>query len=386
MSVIANLDINLRGETANLDGALGKAEGGVAKFAESVGKTGANLSGALSFLTGAGVSKIADSLDSSGSQITSWAAGIGGVIGALFGGVGAPIGAAIGTAFGAAVDSVKGSLTTAYEEIKALAQPLIDTVSEAFQAVADALLTFFKPIYRFVKEMFDGTFFLIGEVFSVIAEAIKPVWEWVQRLLTKWTELSDQWPNGGEVAIKAFKRVGQAVGYVIDAFRFLAGAASRAAGKIVEVLGPPVLAVLRDVAHALSRVFPDSFGGTFFENISKEFDKMSAKADGVGKKMQAWGKVQMSSFGQTSKTIGAWFDGVLERFRNRKPKEALGEDVQSKGTTAVERGSLAAYKLITGTQGDKMYKVANEQLVELRKLVDEARKKKPGTGLGKGKL
>jgi hypothetical protein len=50
----------------------------------------------------------------------------------------------------------------------------------------------------------------------------------------------------------------------------------------------------------------------------------------------------------------------------------------SKENGAVERGSMEAFKIIAGDQGDKMFKVANEQRALLAKILEEQRKKRKG--------
>jgi hypothetical protein len=68
-------------------------------------------------------------------------------------------------------------------------------------------------------------------------------------------------------------------------------------------------------------------------------------------------------------------------------KKALGVDKSKRGAMdhvegdhnkAVEKGSAEAFDIIAKSQGDKMYAKANEQLQELKKIVEELKKKRRG--------
>src|SRR5262249_7257642 len=152
-----------------------------------------------------------------------------------------------------------------------------------------------------------------------------------------------------------------AASYVYDAIKALAGAAAFAAGKIVLYLGPPIIGMLHDLAEAVAKVFPDRFGGKYFEGISKQLTELERKTEQTAADLRGAGFDMFTSFGKSAAKVGGFFDDLLQKFKVRerlgmkKPEEPVSGSMNN---AAVERGSLEAFKIIVGDRDDKAYKVA----------------------------
>jgi hypothetical protein len=385
MSVISNLVVNLKGESSDLDAKLDKASKGV-------------------------------------SDLSGTASAIGGGIGALFGGIGAPIGAAIGGAvgkvasglssmFGSAKEGfsdlvksgnesvgVAKSYTSLIDEIATMGKDawtrLSTAATSAFEGIgsamsvpAEQIVRVFKPVFNWLATAGEGVFFLIKEALDAVGAAIKKLHGYFVAVADKWVDFSNKFPDGGEVVIKTTKAIAQGLAYVYDALKALGGAAAFAAGKITSYLGPPVLGVLHDIASAMALVFPNDFGGKWFEAVSNKLDRLKQKAEATGKHLEDFGKGAFKDFGKTAGIVGAVFDKLLDKWKKRvKPDEKKegSDEAAAKRNRAVERGSVEAFSIIAGQKGDKMFNVANKTLEEIRNAVKELKeiKKKKAKGVG----
>jgi len=411
MTLIAALDIAIRGDTHNLDKSLDKAQKGVKDFSSTTAMIGGGI-GALfggfgapiGAAIGGAVGKVGGALggmfssvkDGLGNAVDKVGEDMGGMFGKVSSGIdklvkeGSDEAPGIAKSYASAWEQITSITSDAWERITSAAKPALDLIGSGFSALAAQIVRFLKPVFNWLVQGVEGFLFAANEVFIKIGEAIKPAWDWLVKLIDKWVASSENWTDGGEVAIKALKGIGIGLSYVYDAIRALAGAAAIVMGKIVDHLEKPFLNMLARMSEGLAAIFPDDFGGAFFKGISQKLDNLTKQAGVVGKEMQKWGKDAMKGFGTTAVKVGKFFDDVLEKFKNRKPKEKEAEDEKpGKAPKAVERGTDAAFEIIAKAQGDKMYKVANEQLQELKKMLDELkeiRRKKGAPGVQKAKL
>lgn len=406
MPTIANLSVGIGGDTAQLDAAVGNAKKDIADLQNATAAPKKDRLGSIaSFATGAVTAKLTEN----SSSVKGWAATIGGAIGAAFGGIGAPIGAALGGALGQLIEwgeKAWGAITSAvapigeafsetfgaiseqfraaFSSVGKIFSPVVEKISAGIKAVGEMLSAFLAPIIKFVAEAFEGVAFVAVETFNAIAAAISPVWEWLKKLLAQWLNLSAAWPNGGEIAIKALGAIGKGVGYVIDAFRWLAGAVAIGIGKIVEWLGPPLLKALggvieiirvlgrtgtqaigyivdafkwlqgaalvavgkvvenlgepifnacKRVAEALAKVLPDSFGGNFLKSASDELDMLARNAKKAGQDVAKEGREAMGHFGDEAQKFAQKFDaGIGAAFERASVKVfLLGDEARKQG-------------------------------------------------------
>jgi hypothetical protein len=160
------------------------------------------------------------------------------------------------------------------------------------------------------------------------------------------------------------------------------------AGLYLTAFGNATIHIFTDVLPQLFR----SFGEMLHEAIATGF------AGGFGK---AWDKAVRDIKASMARTSGEFESELREKIdaneksldeRRRKfleeKKAALnipapGESKAGGGSrdnAAVQIGSTEAFKIIAGDQGDKMFKVANEQLEVQRKTLEEMRKKRRKRG------
>lgn len=402
MSTIANLDIALRGSTASLDKALAKAGKGFNALADTAHAAMNSIFPGLGTLMGV----VGKGMDF-----------IGGAIGAVsehvregFGEI-ATAAKGMGEGVGEGGDEAAQSLATVGEEGKGFAASLLDawqpvwqSMSAGFHAVAEQVTRFLAPVFKWLKGFVEGLAFVVQAVFQVIVDAVKPLWDWIKRLVDKWAEWTEKWPDAGETAIDVCQKIAVALSYVFDGVKALAGAAEWTMGKVRENLEAPFLRMCKTIvlqfrracessskngvnmamtivgalavivpfatqaAKALRNVVPKDF------DLAKELDDLAKKAEESGKKMQQQGQNLMDSFGASKDKVNEFFADLKEKWKNRK-KDEDKPAAQLTSKTAL-KGSDEAFKIIHGVQGDKMYKVANKQLAVQRQMAKELAKKR----------
>ncbi len=134
------------------------------------------------------------------------------------------------------------------------------------------------------------------------------------------------------------------------------------------------VAWVNNIAHLFTEVLPKLLEGISFD------EAMKRNTTGLEQELIARLKERGEAL---TEGLANYVDRKMKEFET--VKKVVEKNVASsspfkpsdRGPNAVEQGSLEAYKILRGTQGDKLFGVANQQLAEnkkaneyLRKLID----------------
>jgi hypothetical protein len=240
------------------------------------------------------------------------------------------------------------------------------------------LLTYITPVFEYVNRILVRLSEIGEKVFGVIGDAIEVAINWIGNLTTELGGFADEWPSVEEVVVKVCKSIAQAAGYVFDAIRFGIGGLSAAIGyvlseglanlirnykgtfkSVIEETSTMLLGMIE-----LAREWANTMGmkdtAKKLENLNFKIDMFSRKASGdvggfadkvdkVGQDLMKWGANQVLDFGASPEKIGKWFDSLV--FGAKRAKKEIHQAEQAATSAdiakseAFEKGSKEAYSI-----------------------------------------
>jgi phage-related protein len=255
-----------------------------------------------------------------------------------------------------------------------IAAPVIKFIGNAISKAFALLAPVFEWLGRVVGEIAR----IAEAVFEVLGQWFEEAVKWVKELIGGVEEYTGSWPKVEDVVLAVLKAVAQSLGYVWDTLKGGVGVGAYVIGFLVQSFGKLVnsfkdtIKGLLDIAGEL----PDSLGGDFFRNASKNVDKFGAKIKDTGTEMMNWGKAQMAAWGDSPVKIGAWFDKLKNKVKKEEGK--LKADVapeakkpEYKPVEALLKGSKEAYSVEARFRFENPAgkKVDEKQLDEQKKIV-----------------
>lgn len=426
----------LTASSDKLGPALNAAESKIGKFAGSADKAVGSRFGRFLDAVGSRFGGLVGIARGVFDRVTGLAGGMVGrvkglfsKIGGLAGGAikGLLAGGAIGAGFGLATkgiegllklpelidkvkDKAKGGETGAldgilrgFERLSDAAERLfvrgLVAAAPAFTRVADLLLGFLdrmSPAIDKASARFEVFAFVAAELFGVgldlLGDLIDTVDEWAASILGT----ANTTDGAGDQMFKVLRIVGKGFAYVWDTVKAGAGVVSWVAGKITQALGWVVkkLAEVIEFAARLADALPDKIkariGLDGWGRAAEVVKGFGADVQNVGKDMEAWGEKQIAAWGQSVGRVEEWFNGVEQRFRDRKA--ALDREVkleQPKLAGAAMKNTAESYSIVAkfnagntmaATDTKRQIQLLQQAVKQLTELV-QLERAKPAVGI-----
>lgn len=268
---------------------------------------------------------------------------------------GAP-GVAVSQADKNAVDHIAKSAADVSRAFDTIAVKWAVALAPAFTMGADLILKFLdrmKPTIDRVLARFEVFAYVVVEVFGVVLDVVADVIESIEGWAAETLGLADTTQGAGDQMFQVLRTVGKGFAYVWDTVKAGAGVVSWVAGKIVQALGWVVKKLSEAIefaarlADSLPAEIKTRIGLDGWGRAAEAVKGFGGEAQGVGKQMEEWGEKQIASWGQSVGRFEEWFNGVEQRFRDRKEELAKPiANTQPKLAGAAMKNSAEAYSIV----------------------------------------